>query len=114
MIDGVRTKVVMSPQAGMPRMPALSRDLIDQATATKETYAEGLMSQPGIQGVGVGRSNDNTAETAIVIYVLSGQPRPVIPAVLEGVRTKIIEGDRFRAFGWGKETKPGVKCTTKK
>jgi hypothetical protein len=113
-IDGVRTKVVMSPQAGMQRMPALSRDLIERATATKETYAEGLMSQPGIQGVGVGRSNDNSSETAIVIYVLSGQPHPTIPAVLEGVRTKIIEGDRFRAFDWGKETKTPVKCAKKK
>ena len=112
-MDGVRTKVVMSPQAGMQRMPALSRDDIDRATATKETYAEGLMSQPGIQGVGVGRSNDNSAETAIVIYVLSGQPRPAIPAVFEGVRTKIIEGDRFRAFDWGKETKTPVKCAKK-
>jgi len=112
-LDGVRTKVVMSPQAGMQRMPALSRDMIDQATATKETYAEGLMSQPGIQGVGVGRSNDNSAETAIVIYVLTGQPRPAIPAVLEGVRTKIVEGDRFRAFDWGKETKTAVKCVKK-
>jgi hypothetical protein len=72
------------------------------------------MSQPGIQGVGVGRSNDNSAETAIVIYVLSGQPRPAIPAVLEGVRTKIVEGDRFRAFDWGKETRPGGRCATKK
>jgi hypothetical protein len=113
-IDGVRTKVVFSPQAGMPQTPALSRELIDQATATKETYAEGLMSQPGIQGVGVGRSNDNAAETAIVIYVLSGQPRPAIPAVLAGVRTKIVEGDRFRAFDWGKDTRPAVKCTKKK
>jgi hypothetical protein len=113
-IDGVRTKVVFSRQAGMPRMPALGRDNINQATATKDTYAEGLMSQPGIQGVGVGRSNDNSAETAIVIYVLSGQPRLAIPAVLEGVRTKIIEGDRFRAFDWGKETRPGGRCPTKK
>jgi hypothetical protein len=112
-IDGVRTKVVFSPQAGTPKTPALSRDAIDQATATKETYAEGLMSQPGIQGVGVGRSDDNTAETAIVIYVLSGQPRPPIPAVLEGVRTKIVEGDRFRAFDWGKETKATIRCVKK-
>jgi hypothetical protein len=113
-IDGVRTKVVFSPQAGMSRTPALGKQDIDQATATKQTYAEGLMSQPGIQGVGVGRSNDNPAETAIVIYVVSGQPRPAIPAVLEGVRTKIVEGDRFRAFDWGKETKPAVKCVKKK
>jgi hypothetical protein len=113
-IDGVRTKVVFSPQAGMPQTPALNMQDIDHARATKESYAEGLMSQAGIQGVGVGRSTDNPAEPAIVVYVLSGQTRPAIPAVFGGVRTKIIEGDRFRAFAWGKETKPAVKCVKKK
>jgi len=110
LIDGVRTKVVFTPSAGMAQTPALSMDDLDRAKATKETYAGGLMSQPGIQGVGVGRSNDNPAETAVVVYVISGMTHPAIPQVLDGVRTKIVEGDRFRAFGWGKETRPAVKC----
>lgn len=112
-IDGVRTKVVFSPRSGMAQIPALSPDDMERAKATKETYAGGLMSLPGIQGVGVGRSNDNVAETAIVIYVISGMARPVIPQLLDGFRTKIVEGDRFRAFGWGKETRPAVKCVKK-
>jgi len=110
LIDGARTKVVFSAHAGMAQTPLLSTDDMERAKATKETYAGGLMSQPGIQGVGVGRSNDNPSETAIVIYVISGMDRPVIPQVLDGIRTKIVEGDRFRAFGWGRETKPVAKC----
>jgi hypothetical protein len=110
LIDGVRTKIVFSATAGMAQTPVLSMDDIDRAKTTKETNAGGLMSQPGIQGVGVGRSSDNPAETAIVIYVISGMARPAIPQVLDGVRTKIVEGDRFRAFGWGKETRPAAKC----
>jgi len=112
-IDGVRTRVIITTDAGALPAPRLSADDIDRSTATKETYADGLISQPGIQGVGVGRSNDNPAETAIVIYVISGMPRAEIPQVLDGVRTQIIEGDRFRAFGWGKETRPAPKCTRK-
>lgn len=113
MIDGVRTKVVFAPEAGTLQAPQLRADDVDRSTATKETYADGLMSQPGIQGVGVGRSSDNPAETAIVIYIISGTPRSTIPQVLEGVRTQIVEGDRFRAYGWGKETRPAPKCTRK-
>lgn len=109
-LDGVRTRVV-SPPGG--RMPVLSLADLDQATAVKENHAD-LMTQPGVQGIGVGRSSDNPAEPAIVIYVLAGQAHPPIPAVLDGVRTKVIEGDRFRAFGWGKETMPATKCTKKK
>jgi hypothetical protein len=110
LIDGVRTKIVFSARAGMAQTPVLSMDDMERAKATKETHAGGLMSLPGIQGVGVGRSNDNPAETAIVIYVISGMPRPAIPQVLDGIRTKIVEGDRFRAFGWGKE-KPVARCS---
>jgi hypothetical protein len=90
-------------------MPVLSLADLDQATAVKENHAD-LMTQPGVQGIGVGRSSDNPAEPAIVIYVLAGQAHPPIPAVLDGVRTKVIEGDRFRAFGWGKETVTPSKC----
>jgi hypothetical protein len=114
-MDGVRTKVVLSSQAGPSPIPVLNTGDMDQAIAVKESHTEALMAQAGgaIQGVGIGRSNDNPAEPAIVIYVITGMPRPVIPAVLDGVRTKIVEGDRFRAFGWGKETVPATRCMQK-
>jgi hypothetical protein len=112
-IDGVRTKIVLSPESGLPETPVLSSHDMDRAAVTKETFAAGLMSQPGIQGVGVGRSNDNPAETAIVVYVISGQPHPAIPQLLDGLRTKIIEGDRFHAGGRGKESTPAGKCKKK-
>jgi hypothetical protein len=108
-LDGVRTRVIR-PGEGMP---LLSQADLDQATAVKESHAA-LMAQPGIQGVGVGRSGDNPGEPAIVIYVLAGQPHPPIPALLGGVRTKIVEGDRFKAFGWGKETRPRTGCTRRR
>lgn len=97
-IDGVRTKVVSVARAAAAPVPVLSADDMDRAAVVKETYADGLMAQPGIQGVGVGRSSDNPAEPAIVIYVVSGVSHPPIPPTLDGVRTKIVEGDRFRAY----------------
>jgi hypothetical protein len=108
-IDGVRTKIV-SQNAGRAQAPVLASGDIEQTIAVKESHAGALMSQPGIQGVGVGRSEDNPSETAVVIYVVSGQDHPPIPQMLDGVRTKIVEGDRFRAFDWGKQTKPAAKC----
>lgn len=100
-IDGVRTRVVY---AGATAPRATLADL-NRATAIKEMHASGLMNQPGIQGVGVGVSDDNTAEPAMVIYVISGVQHQQILPVMDGLRTKIIEGDRFRAFGWGHATK---------
>ncbi len=112
-IDGVRTKVIAA-QTGPSSVPVLSAQEMGQAIAVKESHADKLMAQSGgVQGVGVGRSSDNPTEPAIVIYVITGMDRPLIPAVLNGIRTKIVEGDRFRAFGWGKETAPRAKCTKK-
>lgn len=108
-VGGVRTRVVYAngsaPRAGV--------DIINSAIKIKDAHAGSLMSQSGIQGVGVGVSDDNPAEAAMVIYVISGMPHPEIPVVMDGLRTKIIEGDRFRAFGWGHETKPAA-CSVKR
>jgi hypothetical protein len=114
LVDGVRTRViVIAAQSGKPSSFTLEAQAVDQAIAVKENHADVLMSQAGgsIQGVGVGRSSDNPSEPSIVFYVLTGMPRPVIPAVLDGIRTKIVEGDRFRAFGWGKDKEPAARCS---
>jgi hypothetical protein len=99
-LDGVRTRVIY---ANVPA-PHVGVNAINAAVKIKDAHANALMGQSGIQGVGVGVSDDNSAEPALVVYVISGTPHAEIPAVIDGMRTKIIEGDRFRAFGWGKET----------
>jgi hypothetical protein len=102
-VEGVRTKVVFTQGASAP---ALSVQDIDGTAAIKDAHAAGLMAQAGIQGVGVGRSDDNPGETAIVIYTIEGVDHAPIPATFDGVRTKIVEGDRFRAFGWNAQLEP--------
>jgi hypothetical protein len=96
-VDGVRTKIAAS-QAGLNQLPVLRSEDFDHAVAVKENHVADLIAQPGIQGVGVGRSDDNPAEPAIVIYVVTGVSHPAIPPTFDGVRTKIVEGDRFRAY----------------
>lgn len=94
-IGGVRTRVVFD---GPGSAPAVTQQDIDQAFAVKEANVGTLLGQPGIQGVGVAISKDNPGETAIAIYVVKGETHPPIPAMLNGVRTQVIEGERFRAF----------------
>jgi hypothetical protein len=56
------------------------------------------MNQPGIQGVGVTLSMDNPTEAAISIYLVKGAAHPAIPAVIDGVRTRVFTSERFKAF----------------
>jgi hypothetical protein len=117
-IDGVRTQLVYGSRftaraeqaaAGL-QAPVLTLDAIDRARAVKEARVTQFMGQPGIVGMGVGRSEDSPGEPALVIYVEQGKAHPSIPAEMDGVRTKVIEGDRFRAFGWGEETHATRRC----
>ncbi len=96
-IDGVRTRVIMDEASGM-LLPEIGPVQVDRATAVKEAHVAEFMGQSGIQGVGVSVSADNPAETAVSIYIVKGQSHPTIPAVIDGVRTRIFEGERFKAF----------------
>ncbi|HKD79212.1 MAG TPA: hypothetical protein VKH81_05925 [Candidatus Angelobacter sp.] len=94
-IGGVRTRVIFDAPG---LAPSVTQQDIDQASAVKEDNVGTLLGQPGIQGIGVAISKDNPGETAIAIYVVRGETHPPIPATMSGVRTQVIEGERFRAF----------------
>ena len=94
-INGVRTRVIYE---GPGPAPTLAQQDVDHAAAVKKAHVATLLGQSGIQGVGVAISKDHPAEAAIAIYVIKGATHPPVPAVLDGVRTQIIEGERFRAF----------------
>jgi hypothetical protein len=92
------------PQAAMvARLTAQkvtpSNDVLVQATAVRDRHATELMGHPEVQAVGVGASYDNAAEAAILLFVTKGQPRTNLPAQVEGVRTRIVEGDLFSQRG---------------
>jgi len=73
---------------------------IARVRATKEQHAQEMMSDSAILGVGVGASNDNPEEAALVFFVEKGKSISV-PAEIDGARTRVIATDPFRTFDWG-------------
>jgi len=108
-VDGVRTKVVQSPQSTslQARQAQIAAPLADseitRARSAKQQHAEELMTNPAIIGVGVGASSDSPGESAVVVFVEQGKS-VAVPAVIDGVRTRVIVTDPFRTFKWGKST----------
>lgn len=96
-IDGVRTRLVFDTQASQT-LPPVGKEKVTEALAVKEANVASLITQPGIQGVGVSLSLDNPTETAISIYLLKGAAHPPIPAVIDGIRTRVFVSERFKAF----------------
>jgi len=110
-IDGVRTKLIHSSEfqsqwvtaAQQLNVPKISDAEIVRANAIKERHAQSMMSNPAILAVGVGASQDSPGEPAVVVFVEQGK-QVRVPVEIDGVRTRIIETDRFRTFNWGKRT----------
>jgi hypothetical protein len=78
---------------------AVASEALQKATAARDAHAPELLAHPEVQAVGVGASYDNPAEAAILFFVTKGQPRTNIPAQVDGIRTRIIEGDLFASRG---------------
>lgn len=78
---------------------AVGPEALQKATAVRDAHAPQLLAHPEVQAVGVGASYDNPREAAILFFVTKGQPRTNIPAQIDGVRTRIMEGQLFAKRG---------------
>lgn len=112
-LDGIRTKLIYTADFSAQQsrtvqrlnaLPELSADEVLRAKTVKDRHADSMMSNPAILGVGVGASQDSPGESAIVVFVEQGK-HVTVPVEIDGVRTRIIETDRFRTFNWGKRTR---------
>ncbi|MBV9074277.1 MAG: hypothetical protein JOZ10_11635 [Acidobacteria bacterium] len=114
-IDGVRTKIVLgsdfrAQSRAVTSSLGIAESEVTRVRSVKERRAQELISGPNVLGVGIGASTDSTAEGAMVVFVEKGSAVSV-PAEIDGVRTRIVETDRFRTFGWGHST---IKACSRK
>jgi hypothetical protein len=70
-----------------------------RARAVHSAHVDELMKLAGVQGVGISSSTDNPGEAALMIYLIRGVAHAEIPAVIDGVRTRIKESSPFVAIG---------------
>jgi len=127
-VDGVRTRVIEQPL--FAKRGAISADdsaMLDKSVAAPQlvysvsdaemarakvvhaAHVEALMKQAGVQGVGIGSSVDSPGEAALMIFTIRGVPQDPIPAVIDGLRTRVRESSRFRAGSVGDEVQRACK-----
>jgi hypothetical protein len=126
-LEGVATRIVQGTSAGPHgifemetatriaplvdtfRVNAVSKEELARAQAVHTARANELMKQSGIQGVGITSSADAPGEAALMIFVVRGVARNPIPAVIDGLRTRVRESSRFTAGARGAETRSGCQ-----
>jgi hypothetical protein len=124
-LDGIATRIVQAngtSPAGIFDMDAAARvaPVVDtfavssiskvemaRAVAVHSAHANALMKQSGVQGVGITSSADAPGQAALMIFVIRGVQRNPIPAVIDGLRTRVRESSRFTAGNRGTETVNG-------
>ena len=132
-VDGVRTRVVEQPL--FAKRGAISMEdsaMLEKSVATPQlvysvsdaemarakvvhtAHVEALMKQTGVQGVGIGSSIDSPGEGALMIFTIQGVPQDPIPAVIDGLRTRVRESTRFRAGSVGSEVQRACKLAPAK
>ena len=91
----------VKPAAVSNTQPAatVAPEAMQRATAVRDAHAPELLAHPEVQAVGVGASRDNPHEPAILFFVTAGQPRTNIPAQVDSIRTRIVEGQLFARRG---------------
>src|SRR5206468_12107990 len=67
--------------------------------SARDAHARELLAYPEVQAVGVGVSYDNPAEPAILLFVNKGQPPRNLPAAVDRIRTRMVEGEPFSERG---------------
>jgi len=92
------------PQSAMAGRLALARvtplsDALEVATRTVNAHASEILAHPEVQSAGPGASYDNPAEPAILLFVNKSQPRANLPAQIDGIRTRVVEGEAFERRG---------------
>jgi hypothetical protein len=136
-VDGVRTRVI--EQSLFAKRGAISTEdsaMLEKSVAAPQlvysvsdaemarakvvhtAHVDALMKQAGVQGVGIGSSVDSPGEAALMIFTIRGVPQDPIPAVIDGLRTRVRESSRFRAGSVGAEVQracklPPAKASTK-
>jgi hypothetical protein len=115
-VDGQRTRIVQAdsiPQEGVltaaesaalvpdsgpsNSVTTLTDSEIARARKVQAAHLAELMKGEGIQGVGITSSADDPGEAALLILVVRGSRHEAIPAVLDGLRTRIRESTPFRS-----------------
>jgi hypothetical protein len=81
------------------KAPVVEQSELQRAVVARDARASALLAHPAVQAVGVGASLDNPGEPAIEFFVTRGASHSGIPAEVNGIRTRIVEGDLFAKRG---------------
>lgn len=90
---------IATAQAKAQALTSFSAAQISRAQRARDLHAPELLANPYVQAIGVGSSIDHPGEPAVIVVVNPGQTPSALPAELEGVATRIVQGGAASPHG---------------
>ncbi len=91
---------------------ALTDDEVARARKVQSAHVTDLLKKEGIQGVAITSSADNPSEAALLVLVVRGSKHDTIPAVIDGVRTRIQESTAFQSGSHSEKSNAGCRLAS--
>jgi hypothetical protein len=88
------------PQSAVaPKAAQVAAQSMQAASMVRDARAPELLANASVHAIGLGRSYDNPGQAAILLFVSRGSTSATIPQNLDGVRTRVIEGEVWNYRG---------------
>jgi hypothetical protein len=113
-IFDMATAARVAPLLDTFAVSGIAKAELERAKVVHSAHVSELMNQPGVQGVGITSSADSPGEAALMIFVIRGVSHSPIPAVIDGLRTRVRESSRFTAGKRGEEPVRGCSMPAAK
>jgi len=97
-----------------PIVSALLSGELQRARTVQQAHGTDLLKLPSVIGVGITSSVNAPGEAALIIYVLHGASQDSIPLMVDGLRTRVRESDRFTTGNHGNERVSGCRVPSAK
>jgi hypothetical protein len=88
---------------------ALTDEEIARARIVQSAHGTDLLKKEGIQGVAITSSADNPSEAALLVLFVRGSNHDTIPAVIDGLRTRIRESTAFQSGSHSEQSDVGCR-----
>ncbi len=88
-----------APQSAAAPQVQVAAERMQSASSVRDVHAPELLANTGIHAIGLGKSYDHPGQAAILLFVGRNSASATIPQSLDGVRTRVIEGDAWAYRG---------------
>jgi len=111
-LTSAESAALMQPTSSANSVTSLTDEEIARARKVQSAHTTELLKEEGIQGVAITSSADNPSEAALLVLIVRGSKHDTIPAVIDGLRTRIRESTSFQSGSHSEKSNMGCRLAS--